>query len=703
MSNGTSPGVTVKGEGYVTTPTKTELVKAGILPPTTVLPGGVTISVEGVVTPPSPAELMEIRREVVKKYPNLKSQDKVTVAFTSPTTGVVATMSGKTVFDYRALEQQFLAESEARRHTFITAAGIPAVTVGGAFGLYQSPAVVWNQLSEGEKQAVLAYYAGKEGVTPSLGEYMKPFGELAIAMTPIAGTVYFWNRMSTTERVVSAVLDIAIIAMVIKPIGVPALRALKPTEVMRTATIAGKAADKMHSSIKVLRATPLGSTRYATVASRAQKAIEASRLADSKFISTLERVKSLTPSQLATLERRSGITGLKAATLEVSAAQTELQRAWAVANKYTMGSTQYIKNLPRVEQAQARLTRALETFGSKLEPRYKFPVAPEFKGYVPKWQSELVPYFKEGTPIITPLSTRGKGMHLAVLEKAKPVVGLKKVFKLKLKPEFAEGKVISKVKPKAPAVKVKGVSIPITIINAWTLSKVASHYRVAPREIVEAIGEPIIKATTKGVTVTTAKEAIREATYAGVQAAINATPRPLSRVESIVRSAIETYTRTLIDPVAKQVVEVKTTTLTKLITARVVGITPKIVHKGKIVPFIPLPSAEEQFKRLSPFQKAGAVAWKQGFMYKLIYPPYGQNDIINSRKPILGVKIVSGARSAYRSIANVYPGKLPPQIARDMGVFDVYIHTPERGKPKLRYRRDPRQRTTVTPRIGKIR
>jgi len=112
----------------------------------------------------------------------------------------------------------------------------------------------------------------------------------------------------------------------------------------------------------------------------------------------------------------------------------------------------------------------------------------------------------------------------------------------------------------------------------------------------------------------------------------------------------------------------------------------------------------ETYARLSVFQKQGAVAWKQGFIYKLIYPPYGQNDVINSKKPIPGVRVVSGAKSAYESIIKTRgaESQLPSRITRDMGIMDIEISTPGggRGKPKLRFKKDARQRTKTTPNAG---
>jgi len=107
---------------------------------------------------------------------------------------------------------------------------------------------------------------------------------------------------------------------------------------------------------------------------------------------------------------------------------------------------------------------------------------------------------------------------------------------------------------------------------------------------------------------------------------------------------------------------------------------------------------------LTKKELAGAVAWKQGLFFKLIYPPYGLHNIINSRKQFAGVKTVKGIRSAYETIIRI-GGKLPATIKRDMGIMDIKIITPKagKGKPRITFRRDIEQKTKLTPKLGSTR
>jgi hypothetical protein len=73
-------------------------------------------------------------------------------------------------------------------------------------------------------------------------------------------------------------------------------------------------------------------------------------------------------------------------------------------------------------------------------------------------------------------------------------------------------------------------------------------------------------------------------------------------------------------------------------------------------------------------------------MYKYIYPPYGQEDIINSRKPIQGIPIKEGVRSAYESIIRTQKGFIPPNITRHMGMMDIKITDADKnGQPEIKF------------------
>jgi len=110
---------------------------------------------------------------------------------------------------------------------------------------------------------------------------------------------------------------------------------------------------------------------------------------------------------------------------------------------------------------------------------------------------------------------------------------------------------------------------------------------------------------------------------------------------------------------------------------------------------------QEKYDRLSDEQKLGAIAWKQGWIYKLWYNPFGQKDIINSRYPIPQVQYYTGIGSAYKS-AIFKGGKVPQHLKRDMGIMDIDKSVGTGEKPILEFsvdegqtKRKPKKRKVV--------
>jgi len=97
MSNGTTPGVIVTGEGYVVAPTPAELAKIVPPPKVTTLPSGVTISAEGYVVAPTEAEKRAIVAEIKAKHPELKPEDviRLTVAAKDEPSKIVTITMGE--------------------------------------------------------------------------------------------------------------------------------------------------------------------------------------------------------------------------------------------------------------------------------------------------------------------------------------------------------------------------------------------------------------------------------------------------------------------------------------------------------------------------------------------------------------------------------------------------------------------------------
>jgi hypothetical protein len=114
----------------------------------------------------------------------------------------------------------------------------------------------------------------------------------------------------------------------------------------------------------------------------------------------------------------------------------------------------------------------------------------------------------------------------------------------------------------------------------------------------------------------------------------------------------------------------------------------KIATKTKTGTIISIKTPKEKLEQLTDYQRNGIIAWKQGWIYKMRYPPYGQSDIINSRKPLGGVQYYKDIGSAQKSVV-LEKGDIPKDLTWDMGAIDVGVgKTKEGTKPVLKYVKD---------------
>jgi hypothetical protein len=106
---------------------------------------------------------------------------------------------------------------------------------------------------------------------------------------------------------------------------------------------------------------------------------------------------------------------------------------------------------------------------------------------------------------------------------------------------------------------------------------------------------------------------------------------------------------------------------------------------------------------LTKSQIDGAVAWKQGVMYKMFIPGTENGyQLINTPNPIPGVRIEKGMGAAARSIVLKH-GDLPKDIKWDMGIMDIEISRAKQGnKPKIRFTEDKYSRTKTSKNITKV-
>jgi len=861
MSKGTSPGVTVRGEGYVVAPktkkvatppnspgvkvtgtgyvvsepiTKAEAKQAGVTRITT--PEGVNIEAGGFVVAPTKQEIRAIEAEVKKQRPDLRPGENVTVTVVATdepiATRTIVHGSGVTAHEVKDNFDNMKASGEIPKGAKFEgydnktgeisysvppptldesiakwrADGMSEVEIAIIKPLHQFSDLITYTFSDTDTRTIgasLRKTFSRERRANDPSGYWSDVGSLAY----LTAVPFAWagdtSGMSTRSIIANTAIDIAYIGSILLGGG---LKGLSASKIMKTAKAAGNASVKMDRALSQLASTPVESTRYTQMASKTQKAIQTSHLADLKFTTILEKVR-LTTGELSKLEKYSRIKGLKKAIIDVSKAQTDLEKAWQTADKmkkkYGVNSPQYYKALqgvggegyqprtagyqpkidlvevarlesvvdkakaqlrsaqsrlkwdspevakakaayetakdalndarkppyqfgvdigkpvkgqkvkPGVSQAQTTLNTALENFHNKLKPRYDFKPTPEFKGYAMKWRQQLFPILVEGEPKITPLSGRGKGVQLAVLEKTKPKVEIKSFHDLKLKPIFTE-KAAPKTKVKAPKVK-KSPKIKPTIRTITTTKEFVEYepgyqqkvnarpdIRDLQQQVTEIVGSPLegtkLKVSSKTsvrltpAEVTDVNVKLSVITREAIEAAIKAMNANLTKnqVREAVETAIKMQLRAITRAKVKQAIKTKTKAITKAVTETVLKLklTIKIPPPRVILP-------DGSGHTLTKAELMGAAGWKQGFIYKMTFPPYGINNIVNSRKPIPGIKYYDGARSAYKSIVKL-GGKLPKTIERDMGIMDITITTPKGGQPKIAFKPDILQKTTKT-------
>lgn len=396
----------------------------------------------------------------------------------------------------------------------------------------------------------------------------------------------------------------------------------------------------------------------------------------------------------------------------------------------------YIKKLTGLEQAKTRLEGAISDFQQVAVARWKFTEANQFKGYKIDWKGTA-----KDTPTSDAIEKYLKAERIAFEQEtktseklgfdirpsrggakpgvSKPKSSTKTATKtatkaeteaaakegtetLTLKPQYAKPKAEPKPEVKAPTVtktkkyglpaKTYGGRIPARVIEAAVVSYMGKTiFELSPENANKILHATVTEGEVDASTLTEVRNAIQTALQRAIKAESLTEAESIVQTEALAQTKLQLATRTALKTRLKEAV--RQIFKEKLKLPRI----PKI-------PRLPFLSAEG--RELTQAELEASVAWKQGFMYKLIYPPYGEKNIINTREPISGVKYLEGPRSAYLSLTKIHKGELPVRIQRDMGIMDIEIergHTDlsgKRAKPQIRFRQDRKQSTTVTPKVG---
>ena len=399
--------------------------------------------------------------------------------------------------------------------------------------------------------------------------------------------------------------------------------------------------------------------------------------------------------------------------------------------KVYTGAHPYIQRLTKVRLLEDKLATALDKFTTIAKPRWKQNVASEFKGFQIDWvkpqsggkvadsttdtvdkylkthrslQETQIPFWKKP---VKKVATATKPTETPVLKGVKAEPKGKET--LRVKAVYEKPKVGAKAKPRPPKVEGKpkfgmkpkvATHSPARIIEAAIVSYMGKTiFELSPENANKILHAVIPEINTKEMA------AVRNAVRAITEAALKEATLTgaLIKVEDLIRTELEPKTE--LQPKIRTLLKTKIKTAIRAefrARVRIRPIKPTIITPPKSI-------LTPGGRKLTEEELKASVAWKQGFIYKLLYPPYGQKNIINTREPIPGVKYHAGPQSAARSLVQLYKGELPPRILRDMGIMDVEItrgYTTLGGtrvKPKIKFRQDKKQITDTTPRVGGVR
>lgn len=122
---------------------------------------------------------------------------------------------------------------------------------------------------------------------------------------------------------------------------------------------------------------------------------------------------------------------------------------------------------------------------------------------------------------------------------------------------------------------------------------------------------------------------------------------------------------------------------------------PPVTEKKPIFK-LALPKKKKIKKELKKKPKRYPIAWKQGFGFWVIFPPYKRkSDAKFMLKPPRGAKVARGIGSAYRTIQSL-GGDANIILTLDMGIMDVKIIRPSKKagrKGTIRFTRDVKRKT----------
>lgn len=642
--------------------------------------------------------------------------------------------------DVSGLEKEFLAEPKLGQRNIVDAALERHTSIIGPI-ILMPPRLKYENLTSEKQREVLQYYStltGKEKVLGiTISKSLEPSTKTIkgiVGMVPVIGTIALWDEMSPTWKGISVALDVLILAPFARA-GVLALQRLRaPIKagavavarqeailtkqmVSKLSKVYGKKVGKEYATMMEAQNTYLKHlANIEELARRGKSTTKAVRLAEDSERNLIRIAKRFAddirykpgfdspavakmmeglPKEMA-LNTRRAIESLKSTKVSIKALEAEVAKAEGILKaaqaKWPTQPAKWSDLMVDHAIKQSKLATAKTGDVAGLQGKLvaarkagRLKEAAQIEAKLHRAIKSMEIEWGRGGAI-----SKGRG-RIAVVEPFAPTVGAP------IRIATVPTRLLPPAVAKLPLIRLivvaptKTYTIPLPEFLEMTASEIKSaygtklsiHIEGIPKEaIVEwASPEEMVKTAQKIAIETYTDVAIKAATEAATEAAIKAATE--AEIKVAAKTAAETQVKAITKTAVRTAVRTRVATRLKIF--------PKL--KLKLRPWITLPDGTKH--TLTEKEIAGAVGWKQGFIYKLIFPPYGKNQIVNTKKPIAGIKYYEGARSAYKSIVRI-GGQVPQTIERDMGIMDIRITTPRGKQPKIAFQPDIKQRTTLT-------
>lgn len=223
------------------------------------------------------------------------------------------------------------------------------------------------------------------------------WGTEALAdMVPGVYTAKHWDEMPAWEKGLNVFVDVAVVAMLIKPTatrlkaikangGISITKIVKATKLKMELVDAAKAARNAREDLKLalsLRESAqkagmikpvISSGRLPTaIITRVHTTAIATMRADERFIRAFASLKEIHPKDLRQLEKISGFTGLEKGLKDINVAQKLITKEWAKLDRLAPNSEAYMRQLTEIQKAHDLLDVRYETFSKVLRPEHLY-------------------------------------------------------------------------------------------------------------------------------------------------------------------------------------------------------------------------------------------------------------------------------------------------------------------------------------------